>query len=444
MKNVKKYIKLNKSEFLYLAVEDVAPSVSQLITLRLKTKHSPEKMHTAFRHMFDLYPRLKCIVKPTLFSYRLEIIDNDLQLDMLFENSFKVQNNIRFDTEEFTGYRRDLLNESFTLQHSLPIKIRFLPEASVIFISIHHITCDGIGWLNLTASLLSYLNGKEPSPIPIDDPSMVPGVFKRPYITAPIQILGSYFLHRKDKKKTCRDKMINPSPKPVGFIGFTDMHQHYLKYNLSKLKPKAKELGCSLNTFFMTAITRALFEMHGEEDGDTVGIRLSYDLRPYFDKKPPLFGNYVISSILRAYRKNMDDPKLMVRNIQLQLKEAIDRLKKKKLTYPWFIDRVFALLGKKNYSRGIMMAKKNSLFRSTIHFSTGGSIDRLNDFGKKAQLLDAIATVPTFGLFMTMSNINGIFNINISYPTTEFAKDNIINLISAFENELGILLKIQV
>ena len=44
MQTDSKYLKLNKSEFLYLVVEDLAPSVSQMITLRLATVHSEEEI----------------------------------------------------------------------------------------------------------------------------------------------------------------------------------------------------------------------------------------------------------------------------------------------------------------------------------------------------------------------------------------------------------------
>ena len=442
MKREKKKLRLNKSEFLYLTMEDLTPSVAQLITLRFETKHSPEKIRAAFLHMFDLYPRLRAIVEPTLFSYRLRIIKDGNHVNALFEDAFRVENNIGFDTEAYKKFRKDLLNDSFTLQHSLPIKIRFLPEENLLFIAIQHITCDGLGWLHMTSSLLAYLNEKETTPIPVDNPSMIPGIFKKPYISAPRQLYDSWLLQKEDKKRTRKDNVINPSEKSVDFFGFADMQQKYLSYKLSDLKPKAKELGYSLNVYLLTAVARTFFNLYDETKGDTVGIRLSYDLRPYFEEDPPLFGNYVTSSVLRAYRKNMDAPKVMMTNIQTQLSEAIDRLKTKKLTYPWFVDKLFTLLGKKLYSRGILFAKKKSLFQPTVHFSTVGSGDWLNKAGEKAKLKDSVATVPTFGLFLTMMNIDGIFNVNISYPTAEFSQNTITGILDTFENELGFLLTI--
>ena len=89
------------------------------------------------------------------------------------------------------------------------------------------------------------------------------------------------------------------------------------------------------------------------------------------------------------------------------------------------------------------MDKKKGLTQTTIHISALGSIDRLNETGKKAILHDAIATVPTFGLFMTISNIDGLFNTNISYPAAEFARKDIQKIIASFEKELGMLTKLK-
>lgn len=191
MKQEVEYLKLNKSERLFLAVEDIAPSVVQLITVRFETTHSSEEIKSALLHMLDLYPRLRAIIEPTLISYRLKIIKDDYHLQSLFEDAFRVESGLIFDSKEYINFRRNLLNESFTLQHSLPIKIRYLPEENILFIALHHTTCDGSSWLHMTSSILAYLNEKETTPIPMDNPSMAPGIFKTPYITAPRQLYDS-------------------------------------------------------------------------------------------------------------------------------------------------------------------------------------------------------------------------------------------------------------
>lgn len=435
------YISLNKSDLLYLAFEDLVPSAAQIITLRFKTKHGTEEIKSAFLHMLSLYPKLRAIIEPTLLSYRFKILNDEHHIKSLFDNAFSVETGLTFDSKEYKILQNNLLKESFTLQHSLPFRIKYLPEENIIFITLHHITSDGAGWLHMTSSLLAYLNEKETTPVPVDNPSMTPGIFKSPYITIPRQLYDSWLIHKEDKKITSNDKVIIPSPKRFDFFGYADMQQKFLKYNLSELKPRTKELGCSLNVYILTAIARTFFNLYDEDKGDTVAIRLSYDLRPYFEKDKPVFGNYVTTTVLRAYRQDINQPELMISKFQDQLSEAINRLKNKQLSYPWFIDKVFTLLGKKIYSQGILLAKKKSIFQSTIHFSTLGNGDWLNNFGEKSKVKDLIFTVPTSGLFITMLNIDGIFNINLSYPSEEFSHDTITSITNSFDNELGFLLK---
>ena len=434
------YIRLNKSEFLYLVVEDLAPSVSQMITLRLATVHSEQEIRSAFRHILDLYPKLRTIVEPTLFSQRLKVISDEVHTNALFDDAFKVKKGLPFDSQAFKEYQNEFLNESFTLQQALPIKVRFLPEENILLLSVHHMTCDGVGWINMVSSLMAHLNNKKTKPMPIEDPSMVPGVFKKPYITAPVQVFKSWKIISAENKKTAQDKIISPVETPTDFIGSVSMKHRYLQNELADLKPKAKSMGYSLNIYFLTALARSFFDRYGEEHGDTVSIRLSYDLRTYFEKDAPVFGNYVTTSILRAYRKDMESPHRMMENLQSQLTTAIDRLKHKKLSYPWLLDKAFTLVGKKLYSLGVLAGKrKGTIPVPTIHFSTVGSLDFLNKAGEAAKVKDVIATVPTFGMFMTLCNIDGVFNVNLSYPSAEFSDNRMESFIEEFDQELGSL-----
>jgi NRPS condensation-like uncharacterized protein len=444
--NSSKYLKLNRSEFFYYVMEDIVPSLTQLITLHFKTKHSPEKIRKAFRLILSLNPKLRSIIEPTLISYKFKIIeDGDPRVEVLFNDSFKVIDKVKYNTPEFCRIRNDLFNYPFKLQQSLPIKIQFLPDASVIFISLHHTTCDGVGWMHMVTSLLSYLNDIKPEATPLENPSMLNGLMKRPYILAPIYILKSFFIDRKNRKKVLSHTNINPSPKPVNFYGPSGIEQHFISHSFSVLRAQSKELGYSMNVFFLAAMARTIMKMNGAEKGEVVSIRLSYNLRPYYDRKQPLFGNYVTSSVLRVYRKDINDPHEMMNNIQVQLKESLEMLKNKNFIYPWLIGKVITIVGKKLYSKAALAVKRKQMkvFDTTFHFSTISNFDDLNKIGKKAQLIDAIATVPTFGLFITLSNIDGIFNINISYPTAEYSADYIKNIIVSFEKNLGELLKLK-
>lgn len=442
----KQYVRLNRSEFFYYVMEDIVPSLTQLITLHFKTKHSPEKIREAFRYILTVNPKLRSVIEPTLLSYRIQVIDDgDPRVQVLFDDSFRVIEKVTYNSEEFIRIRKDLFNYPFKLMQALPIRIQFLPDASVIFISLHHTTCDGVGWMHMVSSLLSYLNGTMPPDTPLEDPSMLNGLLKRPYLLAPLHILRSYIADRRSRKNILSTDNINLSPNPVNFYGPSDIEQHFLSHDFTVLRGKSKELGFSLNVFFLAAMARTILQMNAAEKGDTVSIRLSYNLRPYFDKRQPLFGNYVTSAVLRVYRKYLDAPHAMMNDIQVQLRDSLDMLKNKNMIYPWLIGKVITVVGKKLYSMGALAVKKKRMpvFDTSFHFSTISNFDELNRIGAKAQLIDAIATVPTYGLFITLCNIDGIFNVNVSYPTAEYTREYIKNIIASFERNLGDILKLQ-
>ena len=112
-------IRLNHHALILLSLEDVLPSMNQLITLRFKTKHSVDEIRDALRYLMTVYPKLRSVVEPTLFSYRIRIYDDhDENLEVLFKAAFRVRRNLAFGSEEFIEYRRALLNEPSALECS--------------------------------------------------------------------------------------------------------------------------------------------------------------------------------------------------------------------------------------------------------------------------------------------------------------------------------------
>jgi len=180
----RKLIKLSYLDFVLNALGDVLISLGIVVTIRFRTVHSPQEIRDAMRYMLSIYPRLRSLVEPTLFSYKLRIFDdNDKQLEVLFNHAFRVKRNLLHNSGEYLQYRSELLNESFPLEQAIPIKIRYLPDdpMPVLLISIHHVACDGMSWIHMVGSLICYLNGKTPPFVPLDNPSVIPALLIRPF-----------------------------------------------------------------------------------------------------------------------------------------------------------------------------------------------------------------------------------------------------------------------
>ncbi len=437
-------VKLSQFDFFFLACESVMTAMTQVITVRFKTKHSDSEIRDAIRYMLSIYPRLRSIVEPTLFSYQIRILnDHDKKVDILFKDAFKVRKNMQHNTEEYIDYRRSLYNEPFSLEQGLPIKIRYIPDdpQPVLLLSIHHMTCDGIAWEHLVESLISYLNGKPPSVVPLDNPSIWPAIIEKPFYKIPLQIYRSYKLFQENKKKTKNDIVIQASAKPVDYFSPVNMYQQILSHDASTLLSKSKELGCSLTVLLLTTFSAVFSKGPGKDKGNVVSIQLAVNLRPYFEKKQPVFGNYLLTSSIRAPQNSCNNTKNLLEKINNQLQKIIDQLKNKDLILNLLIDKLLTLMGKKLFARGARYAKKSGQLPITAYFSNLGNLNRLNSHGTKAQVCEAIASIPHYGLFITVSGLDEGINVNISYPEAEFTQNDIKNIVTALEEELGTLIQ---
>ncbi len=441
-------IKLNRSDFMFLAFEDVVATAGIIITVRFKTKHSPEEMRVAMRYMISIYPRLRSIVEPTLFSYKIRILDdNSKRVNVLFNDIFKVIYNIRHNSEAYLDLRRSLLNEPFSLEQGLPIKIRYIPDdpMPVLLISVHHMICDGRSWGHIINSLIMYLNGKKPPLVPIDCPNMMPAFLKKPYSTVPLQIYRSFKIFREDLRKAKGKKIIHASSRPANFFGPVDMVQHKLSYNIGALSSKSKMLNCSVTALFLAALSISLGRRAGERitTNDIVGIPVAIDLRPFFDKEPPVFGNFISSFMVGTSYEDWGHRKSLIESVNAQLIRGVNQFKNKEVIFLSLIHKLSTFVGKKNYAREARAVKRrHKLFPMTCYFSNLHDLSGLNLHGEKAMICEAIATVSHHSLFVSVSSLDGELNTNFSFPEAEFTRTEIEDIIKSFETELGELFKI--
>jgi NRPS condensation-like uncharacterized protein len=425
-----------------MAMNDVIAAPTQLLTFRFKENHSVEDIHDAMRYMLTIYPKLRSVVESTVFSWRFRIFDDrDRQLEVLFNEAFRVVPNITYDSTEYIEFRRNLINEPFSPQ-GLPLKIRYLPDDKkpILFVSLHHMICDGMGWFHMENSLLKYLNGERPPILPLDSPNMLPGFIHKPYYTIPWQIYHSYRTIKKLVKEVEGTYIISPTNRPADFLGPTGMYQHFISHDLTALKKKSKNLGCGINTLHLTALSMACSRGPGRDKGDVIGINFSIDIRPFFDDKPPIFGNYVALFMIRVHKRYWDDPMGMMRVIQAQMDKWIGHFKKKELLLLFLIDKLYTFAGRKYYAWGVRWMKKKGLIPMTFAFSTLGSLDSLNSHGTMAQVCETLSIVPQHGLFVTSCSLEGMTNTNISYPEAEYSYEEAEAFFRAYDHALGEIL----
>lgn len=444
LKNTK-LLKLNRSDFLFLLTNDILP-LNQAVTIRFTTTHPVEEIREGARYMLTMYPRLRSIIVPTLFSYRMMILDNDdRRVDVLFNEAFQVKRNMVFGTDDFFQYRHGLVNEPCLLDNRLGIKFHYLPDDPnpALIIVLNHVIGDGMSQAFIIDSLMAYLNGKKSDPLPLDDSSMKPALFEKNYFKIPLQIWKSYRILREESRKNKNDKIIEVSDTHTDYFGPVNSYSQPFNVGIKPILSKAKELGCGVSIFMTTALALSIMRNRGEDKGDTVGILSSFDMRPYFGDKRPVIGNYLRATMLRAHRKHLDHPKEMMKDLQTQMDTFRKHLEKKEILFPWMIEELQKFVGRKNVARFVKSSKRKEIMRMTCHHSTVGSMDFLNKHGDKARLCGYYTATAHHALFFGLATLDGAIQSFFTYPEAEHTVDDIQKLYKNLDEEFLKLLDLK-
>lgn len=437
-----KRIRLNHTDFMFLAMEDVLPSQGILTSIRFRNRHSVDEIRGAVRHMLTIFPRLRTIVSPTLFSYCLQVIDDhDERLEFLFNDAFRIKHGLEYNTEAYFQYRRDLFNEPYALEQGLPIKVRYLPDSStpVLLFNIHHMICDASSKV-LVDSLLAFLNGIAHPIQPIENPSTMPALLHSNRLKLPHQILTSYRFTRNMLRKNSNDVFLNPSTRPAHFWGPVDIHTHVFPYSVNELRLAAKKFDATLTVFLLTALTMTLSHLPVPNKGNSIGIIVPVDLRPYFPGQPPVFGNYISTCMIRTPLSICQNKREISRVIGEQLTVYLDALRAKDVIIPELIQAAYPLMGKKFYSEAIRHVKQRGLLSKSCGFSNIGSLDAFNSHGTRSQVIEYTSNTPSHGLLMVMGTLEDRINISFSYQEAEFTRGEILEFVKSFENMLSTII----
>jgi hypothetical protein len=430
--------KLNNIDSIYLAMEDVVSSQGQLFAIRFEEQHSADEIKLALRKMFSIYPRMRSVVEPTLFSYRLRALDDDDRFtELLFNDSFRVVKGMTIDSEDFFEYRKNYFNEPFALEFGFPVKMRYFPDnlKPLLLFSLHHIVCDGIGLIHLANSLITYLNGGSPPEVPFDNPTLVHAFIEKPFYKVPEQLIRSFRLLYKEARKPKAGAIVEASSRPVKFWGLADNHVHIVGINPSDVKTKSKELGVSITSLLMTALVMTLVKGKGPNAGNVIGIIMPIDIRPYYlnSGRKPVFGNFVVAPLISIKREIWNDPSAMARDINSQIRNSIKTLEQRNALAGFIIDKLFTVIGKKLLARSARMAKKRGIIAKTVAFSNLGNVDRINKNGNKTRICEIHSNITSHGLFIACCSLNNLIYFSIGYQTEEFQRQEIIEMMKEYD-----------
>jgi len=403
-------------------------------------------MRTAFRQLFTIYPKIRTVVEPTLFSYRYRILaDNDRQIEVFFQEAFRIVPGLVYGTDEFDAYKRDLMHESFSLGAALPVKIRYIDNDSrpVILLSLHHMIGDGTSVFHMITSLLRTLQGELIPPVPLDRISIISAQLRKPFIRIPGQI-GDAIRDFSTGLKQAKDYQVIPLvERPAPFFGTSGIHEHTLSHSLADVRAQCRTLGCTITVFLLSALADALRRQFYRDKGNTVGISLSIDIRPFLGDTPPRIGNYSGSIMIFCHARYWDLPAQRLNDIQQQLERHYRALRDGSRIWNTFLTSVPNLFGRKIYARSARMLKRRGLLTLPCALSNLGNLDWLNAVNPQAQLVEFMPIISHPGLFFFTGSLNDRMQFYISYPEYEFAPADIVSLMRFFEEGLDAILHIR-
>ena len=424
--------RFNPIDFLHIAANDISLAQTNLITLRFTETHQVEEIRVAMRNMLTIYPKLRSIVEPTLFSYRMRILnDNDPRLDVLFRDSFRIVPNIKHDSDEYRNYRRNLINEHFAIEQTLPIKMRYSPDESqpTLLISLHHAIANGPGWIHMANSLMAYLNGERPPVMPIDHAHIILPLLEKSFSKIPRQIKRSW----KPIKEITKGSILPSTNRPINYFGPVDVVYHTISISFDQVKEKARKSGVSISIIILAAISRAVIERQTIGECDFIVFPVSVALRKYYEGPQLVFGNFLYAFSIRIHRNLWGDMDGLIKEIDTQLRNGTERIERKEILIHMIMAKLISFFGKKYYAMALRYLIRLRALSRTFNLSNIGNMDKLNSYGVKARLCEAISSTPSQSLFVSMCTLNGEIHTVFTFQEAEFTREDIHGFISDFE-----------
>jgi len=415
-------IALNRSEHMYLALEGIMGSVTQLAAMRLETVVSRDAMRAAVREVVRAYPRLRTVVEPTFLSHRLRVLD-DGDVEQLFDDAFRVVTHVSSDLASLEGYVAEVLNEPFALERGLPIRLRYLvngPHPTLV-VMVHHVVCDGRSVMMAVEAILRALNGKPVEPLPIDSSSMLPAVLPSTFV-AKLSSVWRSFLDERARARALRGRRITRfGARDARRFGVVGARLHLLPVGMDELKRVSIARGCTVTALVMAALVEAFGRRTNgidEAGRDAVAIRLSVDLRRYFPAgRTPTFGNYVATFFVHV---GAVDAARALASVSSQLRDGLERFERKLMSYPLLVAELYAAIGRKLFGLAALASKRRGrLPAMTCHYSNLGNLDALNAKDATIRIGGLLATAPNVGPFIVTSGLGDSLALTLSYAKNE-------------------------
>lgn len=432
-------IALNRSEHMYWAAEGYIGPVNIPFMLRLDGPVDPALMRQAMHELMAACPRLRFVVAPTAFSYRLRILPNDEQIATLFDEAYQEASGIdAANRDALEGLHNRLLNHNLPLERGLPWCARFVPHDTqpALLFTIHHIVGDGRSMFQMMSALIARLNGTPMQTWPLDDPSMMPAVMPLKLWHWPGNIFRWWRNTRSDKQAAKGLNIVTLNRKQSQRFTTGGICYHEVPCSAEVMKRLAKAHDSSINTLLTNAIGNALLSFAPDDPHAAAAIRISVDLRRYFPQdKAPAFGNFVHSFpvLVRPHA----DQKAQLASLDSQVKTHLARYSRREYALPLLFFEALPFLGRNLFSFLIVNSKaKGSLPPLSAHITNLGASDFLNPSDARTRLNELWpATLSTAFLIIAVI-LNGKQFLCLVHQQDEIPREAVEAFRQAFDKQI--------
>lgn len=431
-------IPLNRSEHLYWACEGYIGAINQLYMLRLSEAVDVAVVRQALRELVTAFPRLRSVIEPGPWAYRMRLLPDDETVDQLFDDAFRVEPGVALDDlNALQTWHTQRLNETISLERGMPWRARFLPHPTqpALMFSVHHITCDGRSMVQMLCAIIGRLNGQPISACPVDSPSMLPAVTPRHWWQWPASIVRTWRNGRADARAAQGQQVICLAKRSSPRFTTSAVRYHELPCPPEDMKQLAKAYQTTQNTLLTALVANAFLAPHGDSPHAVAALRMSIDLRRYYPEgTAPSFGNYVASCTVRA--KAQPTLAAQIADIDQQVRMHLARFERRDYALPLTLYEWLPLIGRGRYSQLIARGKaRGKLPLLSAHFSNLGSAEFINPKSARVRLLSLWPATVSTSLIIGALSLNGQQFLTIIRQCDEIDEADVTGLLNRIDQE---------
>jgi NRPS condensation-like uncharacterized protein len=435
-------VPLNRSEHMYWAGEGYLGPINMPFMLRFDRPVDEALLRQALRELTTAFPRLRGVVVPTAFTYKLRILPDDLWLDQLFNDAYRVQQGIDASSRPaLEAFHSAFINEPISLERGLPWRARFIPHEQnpLLVFSVHHLIGDGRSIVQVLTALMGRLSGKAIAPFPIESSSMKAAVTPLKWTQWPASIAGWWRNSKRDAQSTAGQKIITLASRRSERYTTTGVRYHELPCTSDQLRLVAKQTGTTVNNLVVALLANAFLTLEPHHPQAVAALRISVDLRRYFPAgQQPEFGNFVSSFTVRA--KHQPTLTAQVESIEAQVKDHLSRYERREYALPLTAYELLPLMGRTLYSHFILKSKaKGTLPVLSCHFTNLGNVEAIHPPDAQVRLTEVWPATLSTALLVALVNLGGKLFITVAFQEDETDETAVRTLFQTLDGQLQAL-----